>query len=166
MSGAEGGGTQARQVQELMATPSPFDALYGLEFVVCTDELVEGRLPIADHVKQPFGVVHGGVYSSIAEALASHGTNVGVAEGGSIALGLSNYTSHLRPATGGFLYGTARRRHRGRTTWVWDVDITDDEGRLCATARMTMAVRPAPTRLTDGSAGTAAPGDHRGAAHG
>ena len=60
------------------------------------------------------------------------------------ALGLANNTSFLRPVSGGTIHGLATRRHRGRTTWVWDVDMTDDEGRLCATSRVTIAVRPLP----------------------
>ena len=52
---------------------------------------------------------------------------------------ISNQTSFLRPITGGTIHATARRRHRGRTTAVWEVDITDDEGRLCALVRVTAA---------------------------
>ncbi len=61
-----------------------------------------------------------------------------------IAVGSSNHTSFLRPVTEGVIHAEARRRHRGRTTWVWEVEITDDEGRLCALVRMTIAVRPLP----------------------
>lgn len=71
-------------------------------------------------------------------------TAAAVVPGGEIAVGLSNQTSFLRPVTGGTVHAEARRRHRGRTTWVWEVDLTDDEGRLCAIVRMTIAVRPMP----------------------
>ena len=57
------------------------------------------------------------------------------------AQGLSNQTSFLRPIVDGTIHATARRRHRGRTTWVWEVEITDDRQRLCALVRMTIAVR-------------------------
>jgi uncharacterized protein (TIGR00369 family) len=59
-------------------------------------------------------------------------------------MGLSNATSFLRPITEGTVHAHARRVHRGRTTWIWDVDIRDDAGHLCAMTRMTIAVRPAP----------------------
>ena len=62
--------------------------------------------------------------------------------------GLSNQTSFLRPIIDGTIHAEARRRHRGRTTWVWEVEITDDDGRLCAIVRMTIAVRDAARRLT------------------
>ena len=64
---------------------------------------------------------------------------------GKIAIGLSNQTSFLRPITEGTIHAVATRKHRGRTTWVWEVEITDDQGRLCVLTRMTVAVRD-PTR--------------------
>lgn len=121
-----------------------FDALIGLEVEEVGEEIARGRLEVADHHRQPFGIVHGGVLAAIAESLASMATAAVVIPGGEIAVGLSNQTSFLRPVTGGTIHAVARRRHRGRTTWVWEVDLTDDEGRLCAMVRMTIAVRPLP----------------------
>jgi 1,4-dihydroxy-2-naphthoyl-CoA hydrolase len=120
---------------------SPFDRHYGLEIEEATDELVRGRVAVREHLLQPVGLVHGGVHASIAEALASLGTNVGVVPEGKIGLGQSNHSSFLRPISEGTIHGLARRRHRGRTTWVWDVELTDDAGRLCALSRVTIAVR-------------------------
>jgi len=122
--------------------PSPFDRHYGLELDEATDELVRGHVPVVEHVLQPVGLVHGGVHASIAEALASVGTNVGVMPEGEIGLGMSNNSTFLRSIREGTIHATARRIHRGRTTWVWDVDLRDDDGRLCAVSRVTIAVRP------------------------
>jgi uncharacterized protein (TIGR00369 family) len=119
-----------------------FDALYGLELLELTDELVRARVPVQDKVKQQFGLVHGGVLASIAETIASLGTAVIVIPEGMAAMGLSNNTSFMRPITDGTIHARASRRHRGRTTWIWDVEISDDDGRLCALTRMTIAVRP------------------------
>ncbi len=91
---------------------------------------------------QPMGLVHGGVFASIAESLSSAATVVGVIPDGNSAQGLSNQTSFLRPILSGTIHAVARRRHKGRTTWVWEVEISDDEDRLCALVRMTIAVRP------------------------
>jgi 1,4-dihydroxy-2-naphthoyl-CoA hydrolase len=121
---------------------SPFDRHYGLVIDEATDEVVRGHLPVVEHVLQPVGIVHGGVHASIAEALASVGTNVGVVADGNIGLGQSNHSSFLRPIGEGTIHAVARRRHRGRTTWIWDVELTDDAGRLCAMSRVTIAVRP------------------------
>jgi uncharacterized protein (TIGR00369 family) len=81
------------------------------------------------------------VLAAIAESTASMGTWLGVRDGGQVAQGLSNHTSFLRPVLGGTIHSRAIARHRGRTTWVWEVEITDDEDRLCALVRMTVAVR-------------------------
>jgi 1,4-dihydroxy-2-naphthoyl-CoA hydrolase len=131
--------------------PGGFDALYGLELVERRDDLVLGRVAVRDDLRQPYGLVHGGVLASIAETLASLGTAAVVISEGNGAMGLSNSTSFLRPIVEGAIHGRAVRRHRGRTTWIWDVEITDDEGRLCALTRMTIAVRPLPSPATPGS---------------
>ncbi|HTN22522.1 MAG TPA: PaaI family thioesterase [Solirubrobacteraceae bacterium] len=124
--------------------PGGFDALYGLEVLEVHDDLVLARVAVRDDLRQPFGLVHGGVLASISETLASLGTAVVVVPEGNAAMGLSNSTSFLRPILEGTIHGRAIRRHRGRTTWIWDVEISDDEGRLCAITRMTIAVRPQP----------------------
>ena len=121
-----------------------FDALYGLEILSLGEEEATARVKVRPQVLQPAGLVHGGVYTSIAESLTSFATWNAVSAGGGSAQGLSNQTSFLRPIMSGTIHATARRRHRGRTTWVWEVDITDDEGRTCALVRMTIAVRAAP----------------------
>jgi 1,4-dihydroxy-2-naphthoyl-CoA hydrolase len=120
---------------------STFDGLYGLQVQSVTDDEARATVPVRDAVKQPMGLVHGGLYASIAESLASMATAIAVNSDGKQAMGLSNATSFMRPITQGTVHATARRIHRGRTTWIWDVEITDDEGRRCAVTRMTIAVR-------------------------
>ena len=118
------------------------DGTLGFETLEITDEVARGRVAAEDRVKQPFGLVHGGVFAAIAESLCSQATFGAVAAEGMAAQGLSNHTSFLRPILTGTVHAEARRRHRGRTTWVWEVEITDDAGRLCGLSRVTMAVRP------------------------
>jgi uncharacterized protein (TIGR00369 family) len=118
-----------------------FDALYGLQIGEMGEERATATVPVTDSVKQPMGLVHGGLYASIAESLTSVATAMVVAADGMVATGMSNQTSFLRPITEGTVHAEAIRRHRGRTTWMWDVEITDDAGRLCAVSRMTIAVR-------------------------
>ena len=125
-----------------LAGKSPFDAHYGLEVISCGEDGVRGRLPIEPHLLQPTGIVHGGVYASVAEALASSGTNWAVTPNGEVGLGQANDTKFLRPAASGVLDAVATPIHRGRTTWVWDVTITDEAGRNVAVSRVTIAVRP------------------------
>jgi len=119
-----------------------FDTHYGLELIEQSPERMTARVAVTDKVKQPLGLVHGGVLCSIGEALASIGTALGVLESGSVAVGMSNHTTFLRPILDGYIHAEAVPRHRGRTTWIWDVEITDDAGALCGVGRLTIAVRP------------------------
>ena len=119
-----------------------FDATIG--FVVDDSEEIGrcvGHLPVRPGVCQPMGIIHGGVYAAIAETLASMGTARGVLPEGRVPLGMSNNTSFLRPVSAGTVHGVGVAIHRGRMSWVWDVEMRDDEDRLCATSRVTIAVR-------------------------
>jgi 1,4-dihydroxy-2-naphthoyl-CoA hydrolase len=122
-----------------------FDAFLGLQILEQSPERMRGRIDVTASHKQPYGLVHGGVLASIAESLASIGTALSASQSGSVAVGMSNNTNFLRPILDGGIHADAQPRHRGRTTWIWDVEITDDAGRLCAMSRVTIAVRPAPT---------------------
>jgi 1,4-dihydroxy-2-naphthoyl-CoA hydrolase len=131
-------------IEQINAVVRGFDRLYGLELLSCSDTEVRGQVRVREEIKQPAGLVHGGVYAAIAESMASLATALAVLEDGSMAMGLSNATSFLRPITAGVIHAQASRLHRGRTTWVWDVRFSDDQEHLCAITRMTIAVRPAP----------------------
>ncbi len=121
-----------------------FDRLFGYTELLHGDGEMRARIPVKDDLLQPFGLVHGGLYASVAETIASIGTYLGVYEQGMAAMGLSNQTSFIRPITAGHVNVSARAIHRGRTTWIWEVEVHDDDERLCAVTRMTIAVRPAP----------------------
>jgi 1,4-dihydroxy-2-naphthoyl-CoA hydrolase len=132
--------------EQLAASVRGFDRHYGLELLEVDEHEVRARVRVREELKQPAGLVHGGVYASIAESMASLATALGVMEQGDTAMGLSNSTSFLRPITDGVVHAHATRLHRGRTTWVWDVSFSDDAGRTCALTRMTIAVRRAHER--------------------
>jgi 1,4-dihydroxy-2-naphthoyl-CoA hydrolase len=118
-----------------------FDALYGLELRELDEDRVSARVCVREALLQPMGIVHGGVYASIAEGICSIGTSVAVLADGKLAIGLSNHTTFLRPVRTGSIHATATPLHRGSTTWLWDVRFADDKGRLCAVAQVTIAVR-------------------------
>jgi len=129
--------------EQINAAMRGFDRLYGLELLSFSDSEVRARVQVREELKQAAGLVHGGVYASIAEAIASIATALAVRENGEMAMGQSNSTSFLRPITSGVVHALATRLHRGRTSWVWDVRFSDDADRTCALTRMTIAVRPA-----------------------
>lgn len=107
-------------------------------------EAARASVPVSPVILQPHGLVHGGVYAVVAESICSRATAHAVAAEGKVAMGQSNSATFLRPITAGSVHALAKRRHAGRTTWIWDVEITDDAGRLCSLVRMTVAVRDAP----------------------
>jgi 1,4-dihydroxy-2-naphthoyl-CoA hydrolase len=122
--------------------PSGFVEHIGIEWQDLDPDAARARIKVEDHHLQPFGVVHGGVFASLAEAICSGATYDALIDQQIVPLGQNNNTTFLRPIADGHVNAVARARQRGRTTWVWDVEITDDEGRVCALSRMTIAVRP------------------------
>jgi 1,4-dihydroxy-2-naphthoyl-CoA hydrolase len=122
--------------------PGTLDDVLGFELLDLSAERVHARFPVEKRVTQPMGLVHGGAYAALAESMVSMATRAAVEEDGSFAVGQSNSTTFLRPVTAGSIHAEGVALHRGRTTWIWDVRFTDDDERLCAITRMTMAVRP------------------------
>ena len=123
---------------------SPFDALIGTEWLDDAPEHARVRIPLRDELRQPIGLMHGGVMSSLVESVCSRATALAVLDQGMAAMGQSISVSFLRPITAGSAEVRAKARHRGRTTWVWDAEVKDADGQLCALAQMTVAVRPLP----------------------
>ena len=128
---------------ERLLAASTFDVHIGTEWLDLGPDEARARIPVEDHHKQPVGLVHGGVFATLAEGICSAATYGAVADDGMTVMGQSNDTTFLRPIAEGHLNAVARPRHRGRTTWVWDVEISDNDERVCALARVTIAVRPA-----------------------
>jgi uncharacterized protein (TIGR00369 family) len=117
------------------------DDVLGFELTELSDERALGHVVVTERLMQPLGMVHGGVYAALAESLASAATHRAVSPDGLSALGMSNLSSFFRPVLHGTVHAEATRVHRGRTTWVWEVRLTDDAGRACAAARVTVATR-------------------------
>ena len=126
-----------------VATEETLDSHLGFEIIEVKEDSARAQVPVTNRTLQPYGLVHGGVYAAMAESLASQATAHAVYEQGNVAVGLSNHTSFMRPVLDGYVNADARRVHRGSTTWIWEVELSDDQGRLCALSRVTMAVRPA-----------------------
>jgi 1,4-dihydroxy-2-naphthoyl-CoA hydrolase len=126
-------------------TAGTLDDVLGFELLESGSEGCRARFAVDRRVQQPMGLVHGGAYAALAESMVSLSTYQAVQDNGSIAVGQSNHTTFLRPVTSGTVHAEGRPIHRGRTSWVWNVDFTDDDGRLCATTRVILAVRSIPT---------------------
>ena len=111
----------------------------GIEFLEVGDDFLRARVPVDTRTRQPYGILHGGVSVVLAETLGSCGAAYAAPEGHR-AVGLDINANHLRSATTGWVTGTARPVHVGRTTQVWQIDLHDEQGRPTCVSRLTMAV--------------------------
>jgi uncharacterized protein (TIGR00369 family) len=123
---------------------SHFDALVGTEWLSDDPDDARVRVQMRDELRQPLGLLHGGVMSTLVESVCSRATALAVLGDGMTAMGQSIGVSFIRPVTEGHAEVHARARHRGRTTWVWDAEVRNARGQLCALSQMTIAVRPIP----------------------
>ena len=111
----------------------------GIEFLEVGDDFISARVPVDTRTCQPYGLLHGGVSVVLAETLGSCGAMYASPEGHK-AVGLDINANHLRGVTSGWVTGTARPVHIGRTTQVWQIDLVDDAGKMVCASRITMAV--------------------------
>lgn len=111
----------------------------GIEFLEVGDDFVRARVPVDGRTRQPYGLLHGGVSVVLAETLGSCGAAYSCPEGHR-AVGLDINANHLRGTTQGWVTGITRPVHIGRSTQVWQIDLTNDAGDLTCVARITMAV--------------------------
>jgi 1,4-dihydroxy-2-naphthoyl-CoA hydrolase len=151
-------------VDELNALIQGFDETLGLRFVRISYDEIVGELDVGPALLQPYGLVHGGVYSAMVESLASVGAALNLRPLGMHTVGLDNHTSFLRAVRSGTLCGRARPLARGRRTQVWEVDVTQ-EGQLVASGRVrTLGVEPGAAMAGEvialPNAGSAGPGSH------
>ncbi|MES2183696.1 MAG: hotdog fold thioesterase [Pseudomonadota bacterium] len=111
----------------------------GIEFLEVGDDFLRARVPVNQQTRQPMGLLHGGVSVVLAETLGSIGAIYSCPEGYA-AVGLDINANHLRAVRDGWVTGTARPVHIGRTTQVWQIDMVDDSGKTSCVSRITMAV--------------------------
>jgi 1,4-dihydroxy-2-naphthoyl-CoA hydrolase len=111
----------------------------GMEFTEVGDDFITARVPVDKRTRQPYGILHGGVSVVLAEALGSCGAAYSSPEGYR-AVGLDINANHIKSASSGWVTGTARPLHRGRTTHVWQIELRNDAGELTCVSRITMAI--------------------------
>ena len=114
-------------------------AALGIEFLEVGDDFIKARVPVDHRTKQPYGLLHGGVSVVLAETLGSSGAACAAPEGYR-CVGLDINANHLKGTTSGWVTGITRPVHIGRTTQVWQIDLTNAAGELTCVSRITMAV--------------------------
>ena len=129
-------------------------ATLGLKLLHATRDEVVGELEIRPDHRQPHGIVHGGVYASVIESLASIGAALDALTHGRTAVGLENHTTFVRAVRDGVLRGTARPLTRGRRTQAWEVSLTTTAGQLVATGRVRLLVLEPESTVAGAALGT------------
>lgn len=116
----------------------------GIEFLEIGSDFMTGRMPVDERTRQPWGQLHGGSSAAFAETLGSVAGNFVIDPERRFVVGLEINVNHMRPVGEGWVYGTARPFHLGRTTQVWEIHVKDEAERLIAVSRLTLAVRTIP----------------------
>lgn len=112
----------------------------GVEFTDIGDDYMIARMPVDHRTRQPIGIMHGGASCFLAETVGSTAGNLCVDWDKFYCVGLDINTNHIRSIREGYVYGTAKPYHLGRSTQVWSIEIVDEEKRLISVNRLTMAV--------------------------
>jgi 1,4-dihydroxy-2-naphthoyl-CoA hydrolase len=128
-----------------LSVASPFVAAMKFEVAESTGSRVTGHVDLGSDQHTPWGVVHGGLYSSVVESAASIGASAAVVERGQFAVGVNNNTDFLRPMTAGRLDVVAEPIQQGRTLQLWQVLLTRaDDGKLVARGQVRLQNIPLP----------------------
>jgi len=113
--------------------------LLDIQFTRIGDDELEATMPVDDRTRQPFGLLHGGASAVLAETLGSVAGYL-CTEGEQKVVGLEINANHIRSARSGRVRGVCRALHTGGRHQVWQIDIYDEQQRLCCSSRLTTAV--------------------------
>jgi 1,4-dihydroxy-2-naphthoyl-CoA hydrolase len=136
--------TQTPPVDARLAAGTGLAERLGIRFIELTPQRVVATMPVDEHTRQPFGILHGGASLALAETVASVAACLNVDLTKQHTVGMEINANHLRAKADGTVTGTATPVHIGRTTQVWDVRIVDERGKPVCVSRCTIAVVPAP----------------------
>ena len=114
----------------------------GIEFVEAGEDFLTARMPVDERTKQPFGILHGGASTALAETVGSVAATLCIDRTRQYAVGLDINANHLRQVQSGYVYGTAKPVHLGRSTHVWEIKISDETQKLVCLSRLTLMIVP------------------------
>lgn len=128
------------KLADLNKVPNTMLSHLGMEFIEIGDDYLVGRMPVDHRTHQPYGLLHGGASVTLAETLGSMGGMLCVDPARYQVVGLEINANHVRGVREGWVTGTARPLHRGKTTQLWEIKIADEAGKLVCVSRITLAV--------------------------
>jgi 1,4-dihydroxy-2-naphthoyl-CoA hydrolase len=112
----------------------------GIEVVEIGSDFIKAKMPVDERTKQPYGILHGGASVALAETIGSYGSHLIVDSSKFLSVGLEINANHVRKVSEGYVTGTAKPIHIGKTTHVWGIEIVDDKGQLICICRLTVAI--------------------------
>ena len=116
----------------------------GIEFTAFGDDFLTARMPIDERTRQPYGILHGGSSCLLAETVGSCASALCLNSEKHYCVGLEINANHIRAISDGFVFGTAKPLHLGRSTHVWEIIIRDEEDKTICISRLTMLVKDQP----------------------
>lgn len=121
------------------------DGHLGIEIIDVGDDYIVGTMPVDQRTVQPYGVVHGGANIVLAESLGSIAGGHVIDMTKQLCFGQEVSATHVRPVSSGLVIGTARPIHLGKRSHVWEIRLTNEEGKLSCLAKLTLAIVPRET---------------------
>lgn len=112
----------------------------GVEWVELGHDFIKAKMPVDHRTNQPYGLLHGGASCVLAETLGSVASHLIVNSSQFYCVGIEINANHIRSAKSGFVYGVCSPLHIGSSTHVWDIRITNEEGKLICISRLTVAI--------------------------
>lgn len=115
-------------------------SLLDIQFTEITDDSLTATMPVDSRTQQPFGILHGGASVVLAETVGSVASNLVIGQGDFLPVGLEINANHLRPVTEGRVSAKCTPIHIGKKSHVWDIRITNEEGKMVCVSRLTVAI--------------------------
>jgi 1,4-dihydroxy-2-naphthoyl-CoA hydrolase len=116
----------------------------GMEWVAVGDDFLKMKMPVNEHTKQPYGLLHGGASCALAETIGSMASHFMIDPDKFICVGLEINANHIRGAKEGYVIATCTPLHIGASTHVWDIKIKDEREKLVCVSRLTVAILKKP----------------------
>ena len=113
-----------------------------IEYIDLGENWLLARMPVTPKVYQPDGILHGGATVALAESVASAASYIFVDAQKFVVRGIEISANHLRSISEGFVYARASLVHKGRTTQLWEIRVTDEEGRMISLCKLTTIALP------------------------
>jgi uncharacterized protein (TIGR00369 family) len=111
-----------------------------IEFIDAGENFLKAKMPVNSRIHQPMGLLHGGASVALAESVGSAASMLFVNEKEYEVRGIEISANHLRSKKEGVVYGTASIIHKGRTLHLWEIKITDEEGKLISLCKLSNIV--------------------------